>query len=149
MKIGIERAIVAPLSNLLFPAAATAAGAPAGSGIAGALPALFHPGGGRASGGNVVAGVPYIVGENRPEVFVPPISGQIAPAVSARAAAPTIVQQSFVLDNRGGVTTQDLIDHVNAIGQQALVGGARLGAMGGVSEVKRQFSRAVLPRGLG
>lgn len=37
--------------------------------------------GGRASGGPVTAGTPYIVGEKRPELFVPNRSGRILPSV--------------------------------------------------------------------
>jgi phage-related minor tail protein len=36
-------------------------------------------GGARASGGPVTGGVPYLVGEQGPELFVPPSSGSIAP----------------------------------------------------------------------
>ena len=35
--------------------------------------------GGRASGGNVIAGQPYIVGERGPEMFMPGQSGTIIP----------------------------------------------------------------------
>jgi hypothetical protein len=57
--------------------AGNVAGAGAGgfsAGIAGAL-------GRRASGGPVAAGTPYIVGEKRPEVFVPNTAGYIVPRV--------------------------------------------------------------------
>jgi hypothetical protein len=36
----------------------------------------------RENGGSVSAGVPYIVGEKRPEVFIPNQSGRIVPSVS-------------------------------------------------------------------
>jgi hypothetical protein len=36
----------------------------------------------REFGGPVIAGVPYLVGERRPEVFVPEMSGHIVPSVS-------------------------------------------------------------------
>ncbi len=36
---------------------------------------------GRAEGGDVEAGTPYVVGEKRPEVFVPDVSGTIVPSV--------------------------------------------------------------------
>lgn len=42
---------------------------------------------GRAAGGPVTKGVPYIVGENRPEVFVPESNGRIAPSVGQYAAS--------------------------------------------------------------
>lgn len=37
--------------------------------------------GGKASGGPVVAGMPYIVGERRPELFVPETNGYVLPSV--------------------------------------------------------------------
>jgi hypothetical protein len=40
----------------------------------------------RAGGGPVTAGVPYIVGERRPELFVPDQNGTIIPQVPAPAA---------------------------------------------------------------
>lgn len=47
--------------------------------VAKGLGSLF--GGGRASGGPVQAGVPYIVGEHREELFIPSTRGRIAPRV--------------------------------------------------------------------
>jgi hypothetical protein len=40
---------------------------------------------GRAHGGPVQAGRPYVVGENRPELFVPDVSGFIRPSVPSGA----------------------------------------------------------------
>ncbi|GAA0738837.1 hypothetical protein Drose_04125 [Dactylosporangium roseum] len=40
----------------------------------------------RASGGPVTAGTPYVVGEHRPEVFVPNVSGTIIPSVDQYAS---------------------------------------------------------------
>ena len=40
---------------------------------------------GKASGGPVRAGVPYVVGEKRPELFVPNVSGYIRPTVPSLA----------------------------------------------------------------
>jgi len=48
-----------------------------GGGVFGGL----FGGGGKAAGGPVSANVPYIVGERRPEVFVPNVSGTILPSV--------------------------------------------------------------------
>lgn len=45
--------------------------------------------GARAEGGPVKAGTPYIVGEHRPEVFVPDVSGKIVPSLSQYAAMST------------------------------------------------------------
>lgn len=78
---------------------------------------------GRASGGNVMAGKPYMVGETGKEMFVPAQSGKIYPtgalnAAASRGGGGTVVQQTFVLDARGGVVTQDLLRQVNAISSQ-------------------------------
>lgn len=45
--------------------------------------------GARAAGGPVEAGLPYLVGEKRPEVFVPAEDGVILPRVPARTSAAT------------------------------------------------------------
>jgi hypothetical protein len=44
-------------------------------------------GGRRAAGGPVQAGTPYLVGENRPEIFIPSTRGRIAPRVPAGGGA--------------------------------------------------------------
>jgi hypothetical protein len=46
---------------------------------AGGFMGLLNPLAGRASGGSVTGGTPYMVGENGPEVFVPGIDGAIIP----------------------------------------------------------------------
>jgi phage-related minor tail protein len=62
-RIATTQFIVKPLENML-------------SSIAGAILPI---GGARAAGGPVDAGVPYLVGEKGPELFVPGASGAIAP----------------------------------------------------------------------
>jgi hypothetical protein len=44
---------------------------------------IANSGRGRASGGPVTAGQPYVVGENRPELFVPRVDGTIIPQAPA------------------------------------------------------------------
>jgi hypothetical protein len=51
---------------------------------------------GRAGGGNVRAGTPYIVGEKSPELFVPDSNGRILP-------------------NAGGTTIQSLVIQFNGV----------------------------------
>jgi len=53
----------------------------------------------RANGGNVSAGSPYIVGENRPELFVPDTNGRIMPQVPSGAAR-VVVEASPYFDVR-------------------------------------------------
>ncbi len=56
-----------------------------GGGGGGWMSALASVFGFRALGGPVRAGQPYIVGERRPEVFVPNVNGTIIPSVNAAA----------------------------------------------------------------
>jgi len=62
---------------------------------------------GRANGGPVKKGQPYIVGEKRPELFVPDQSGTIVPRVpklpasSGLGGGGVVVNFSPVIDNRG------------------------------------------------
>ncbi|WP_288803913.1 gene transfer agent family protein [uncultured Novosphingobium sp.] len=76
-------------------------------------------GGGRAIGGPVKAGVPYMVGENGGpkgrELFVPQQSGVIVPNHRLKGnTGTTAVYQTFTIDNRGGITTPELLDYVNS-----------------------------------
>lgn len=67
----------------------TKSSVPGGAG--GLFGALFGGlfGGGRAGGGPVTAGKAYVVGEKRPELFVPNVSGVIVPNVGRDAGSPT------------------------------------------------------------
>ena len=62
-------------------------GAIVGSLAGGVLGGLFGGGHHRAEGGNVVAGEGYIVGEKRPEFFVPRVSGAILPRVPSSSSS--------------------------------------------------------------
>jgi hypothetical protein len=62
-----------------------------GSGIFGSLlGGIFDLFEGRALGGPVKGGVPYIVGERGPELFVPPTAGRIAPNVGGNPISITM-----------------------------------------------------------
>lgn len=52
----------------------------------------------RASGGAVAAGMPYIVGERRPELFIPSTSGTIVPRVAAAGTGTVYNFNGPVLD---------------------------------------------------
>lgn len=65
------------------PPAGAPAAAPAGAGTSGIYGTAAPPG--RASGGPVRAGQPYIVGERRRELFVPGMDGAIIPRVARPA----------------------------------------------------------------
>jgi TP901 family phage tail tape measure protein len=67
----------------------------------------------RALGGPVNAGQPYIVGEHRPELFIPNQAGRILPRVPATAAAPgssSIAGQRLFLVLDDGTTIGGYID---------------------------------------
>lgn len=66
----------------------------AGGGIMGAISGFI---GGRANGGPVMAGAPYIVGERGPEFFVPNSSGRIVP----NGGGGVVLNYSPVIDARG------------------------------------------------
>jgi len=71
----IIQAQAAKLATYLF--GDTASGGSTGGVLSSIASAFF--GGGRAMGGAVTAGQAYMVGERRPEMFVPPTSGRIEP----------------------------------------------------------------------
>lgn len=66
---------------------------PGGNGLGGPLSFIGQLFGGlfRANGGPVEAGQPYIVGEKRPELFVPNVSGRIVPRVPTATSGGSMV----------------------------------------------------------
>lgn len=134
IEIGIQRELLIPLANELFPTGTSGGG----GGLLGFLGGLFGGGGGggggdassglaalggllggtRAAGGNVVAGVPYLVGENGPEPVIFGASGRVYPngaLPSLRGATgglTVIAPQHF--DLSGVVMTESLIRRFEA-----------------------------------
>lgn len=100
-----------------------------GGGFISAIASLFS--GQRATGGGVVRGQSYLVGERRPEVFTAPASGTIIPNVNAAmaraqsAGGPVATIQPIVFDLSGAVMTEDLIAMMNQIGAKAQIGAVR------------------------
>ena len=84
LRMYIRYQITKPLFDAIF-GTTTQAAAP----IVQASPAIPT---GRAIGGPVSSGVPYMVGERGPEMFIPNSSGAIVPNDKMGEAAPTIVQ---------------------------------------------------------
>lgn len=75
-----------------------------GGGILGAIGSLF--GGGKATGGPVRGGTPYLVGERGPELFTPSSSGHITPNHALGGG----VVQNITVDARGAT-----VDAIRAI----------------------------------
>jgi hypothetical protein len=65
---------------------------------------------GRAAGGNMVGGRPYLVNEGRPEVFVPPVSGQMVPLSRMGGGGGTTVIQNFSMGTGNLVTERVYAD---------------------------------------
>lgn len=77
--------LASQLTDYLFGGVVKSAGGARGGGaLSGLMSSVF--GGFRENGGPVKAGVPYIVGERQPEVFIPSSSGTIAPSISSAIA---------------------------------------------------------------
>lgn len=100
-----------------------------GGGLASLVSSAFHFLG-FADGGSPPVGVPSIVGERGPELFVPKVPGTIIPSgltASLASSGGFAGQgqrggQTFNIDLRGAVVTQDLLDQVNALARNAAVG---------------------------
>lgn len=107
-----------PLAGLF--GTATAVG-----GAGGILGALFGGIFGREGGGGVSKGTPYIVGEKRPELFIPETAGRIAAVPEFRAPA-IAAPRSRPAGNRLSVTAT--INLAGANGDAAIEAAARRGA---------------------
>ena len=83
----IQLQLIAPLISSLFPGAGAAPGT-------GSLSAAS----GREFGGRVSPGIPYVVGEKRPEVFVPDSSGNILPNVGRGGGQGIVINQTLNVD---------------------------------------------------
>lgn len=117
IRIAIQKMIIGPLAGALFGN---------GSGLGGLIGGLFGggvtPGGPasatpRAGGGNVRAGQLYRVNETGIEGFQPAQSGKIIPLgrMHGGGGGGVTVAQTFVLDARYGITTPELLRHVERV----------------------------------
>lgn len=100
-----------------------ASGGAGGSGISGIIGAIFGGLAKREAGGPVAAGQPYIVGEKRPEVFVPHTSGRIvprvpsAPTLQPRNQSQTVKHESALTVHISGASGDD---HVRTLVKQGV-----------------------------
>jgi hypothetical protein len=90
LRIITRQLVTKPLADLI--------GGFASSGLGG----IF--GGGKASGGPVMGGTPYLVGERGPEIFVPSQSGQIIP--NNRAGRSTVINVNVPAGTSGATAQQ-------------------------------------------
>ena len=68
----------------------------------------------RARGGPVRRGMPYVVGENEPELFVPDVNGKIIPNLQHRDAIASILKVSGLLNTEAGSGRSSNVNNVNS-----------------------------------
>ena len=106
-RLAFRAAVTAPIANAINSALGGFGGAPA-TGVVGAAGFLSIPtfGGYREHGGDVRPGRSYIVGEKRPEVFIPNAAGRIEPRVPAMGGG--VAQTNNIsVSVQGGAGTPD------------------------------------------
>lgn len=98
-------------------------------------------GGFRANGGPVSAGRAYVVGEKRPEVFVPRTAGTIIPSVNAAMAGAQgggkQVVQVFQVNAQGAILSDQLMSEMQAYANRA----ASQAGVQAVGVMHRSFSK--------
>jgi hypothetical protein len=107
LRIVTRKLVTEPLGNAI-----TGAIGGGGGGIGGIFGKVFSSifGGFRASGGPVLAGTPYMVGERGPELFVPRGSGNIVPNGAGGNVININVNQSFAAGTSRATTLQAAAD---------------------------------------
>ena len=107
----------------------------ASSGIGSFISAAF--GGGKANGGPVTSGTPYMVGERGPEMFIPNNSGTIVPNGTGGGGSPNI---NLSIDARG--STQDAVQMLPAIAQQIISQAVQMSRAAVRDDMSRSMGRA-------
>ena len=97
-------------------------------GLVGAFGSWFSGLGFRESGGSVSAGRPYIVGEKRPELFIPKTDGYIAPDTSSLASANNVNINITAMDSQsvmGAMSNvkRELVQMLNSTSRNYNMGG--------------------------
>jgi hypothetical protein len=113
------RATLEKLSKQITDAFSATANTQSGGGWRAAIGNFFSTafGGARANGGPVTAGVPYLVGERGPELFVAPKSGGIIPNSGIGSYGGIRQENNFIIQGRIDRRTQDQI--VSDVGRKS------------------------------
>lgn len=110
-----------------------------GAGVLGDLGSLFSGlFGHRAGGGPVMGGQPVIVGERRPELFVPTSAGTIVPQVSYGGGGGNVVYQYVTIHADRSILSTEIFDRIDQAKAQAV--GMSVGAMSAAAS--RQATQA-------
>lgn len=113
------RATLEKLSKQITDAFSATDNTQSGGGWGAAIGNFFSTafGGARANGGPVMAGVPYLVGERGPELFVAPKSGGIIPNSGIGSYGGIRQENNFIIQGRIDRRTQDQI--VSDVGRKS------------------------------
>lgn len=145
IKIGLQRAIIAPIASGLFGAAGGTGG------IVGSIAKSIF--GGRATGGPVVPGADYLVGEKGPEVVRFGGAGKVypngvMPDVGPSGGGPTVVHQTINIDGRNSVTPEGFARQIlDQSAQQAALAGQTAFSAG--QQTLKSSARPRLPGSFG
>jgi hypothetical protein len=88
-----------------------------GGSLGGMMGSLVSMLGFREAGGPVEKGKPYVVGEKRPEIFVPSVNGNILPDATGAGIAP---QQTQVSIHVTAMDSQDVIRALDKVKRQVV-----------------------------
>lgn len=91
-----------------------------GGGIGGFVASIF--GGARENGGPVMAGKAYLVGEKRPEIFVPNTSGRIIPNAGG---AGIVVNQTIAPNFAGNAATREEVAMMGQLAKAQAIAGVK------------------------
>lgn len=136
LRIAIQQTLIKPLAESLF-----GGGGGGGGGIFGSL---FKIGtsvaGAREGGGPVSAGRAYLVGEKRPELFVPSVNGTIIPRVGGGGGGQAPVEVTVKVE-AGDYFDARVASIAAPIGQAAAIGGANLAHQRAAKAAGRRMGR--------
>jgi hypothetical protein len=109
-----------PLAGI-FGSSVSATGAPGG--ILGSLAGMLF-GGFREGGGDVSPGKAYVIGEKRPELFVPRSAGTIVPSVGGKGANSLQINMPITVNGSAGTAeqNQDLAERIQRTMQPVMKG---------------------------
>lgn len=137
----------AVLQQAMLQAAAASAGK-GGSDIISSIASSF--GGQRAIGGRASQNLPILVGENRPEIFVPDSAGTVIPRIPQAQAQERRGSGSVSIVNNTGVAAVPVIERDDQTGDQKItlepIGNQMIDGAGRSGKLKRALMKSPKPK---
>lgn len=135
------------LQQAMLQAAAASAGK-GGSDIISSIASSF--GGARAIGGRASQNLPILVGENRPEIFVPDSAGTVIPRIPQAQAQERRGSGSVSIVNNTGVAAVPVIERDDQTGDQKItlepIGNQMIDGAGKSGRLKRALMKSPQPK---